>query len=319
MRFRLVLAMLVLAALGAALLAVPAVRTKLASLGTQARAAAGVPADSGPRTTAQAAPPWPVMRVPDQPVAVPAGITLTGWSIVDRRTGKPVGHSDQADTATNDVESMIKPWIAADYLTRLTQAGKKPSAADLADLRTMIIRSDDKLADHFAHATVGSMRGYDAVRTRLAKVCGVQTGTKNATMWSYTTMTPDGAAAMAQCLADGRAAGAYTEQLLGWMREVQGDVSDQHATYGGGRWGIIDALPDIIAPLTSIKNGWEPEIEDHVWMVNCLAITPDDTLAIMIQYPWTAPDDDWHNATNLAQGADACKAIAGQLIYTPSS
>ncbi len=319
MRPRLVLAALLAAALGAGLLAVPAARHHLAQLGSQARAAAGVPAEPGLRSTAQKAPPWPVLRVPEQPVTVPAGITLTGWSLLDRRTGQLVGHSDGAATARNNVESMIKPWIAADYLTRLVKAGRQPSAKDLADLRTMIIRSDDDLADHFAHATVGSLKGYEAVRIRLNQVCGVHSDTKNAKWWAYTTLTPDDAARLGLCLADGRAAGAYTEQLLGWMREVTGDVTDQHATYGGGRWGIIDALPDILAAVTSIKNGWEPEIQGTVWHVNCLAITPDNALAIMVQYPWTAPDNDWRHATNLADGAAACKDIAAQLVTVPTA
>ncbi len=316
---RLPLAMLIVAALGGALLAVPGARHQLADLGGQARAAAGVPAGPSYQLAAQKAPPWPVMRVPQQPVTVPSGITLTGWTLLDRKTGALVGHSDAASTAENDVESMIKPWIAADYLTRVTAAGKQPTAKDLADLRTMIINSDDDRANHFDHATVGKLRGYDAVRARLNQVCGLHAGTKNANMWSYTTLTSDEAAALGQCLADGRAAGPYTEQLLGWMREVQGPVTDQHATYGGGRWGIIDALPDLISGLTSIKNGWEPEIEGRVWNVNCLAITPDNVLAIMIQYPWTSPTTNWQDANNLAAGADACKTIAAQLVFVPDA
>lgn len=317
MRPRLVFTMLLVAALGAGLLAVPTVRRELASLGGQARAAAGVPQGPSYQTVAQKAPPWPLLRVPQQPVAVPDGITLTGWSLLDRKTGQLVGHSDNAGVAKNDVESMIKPWIAADYLSRLTAAGRQPTAKDLADLRTMIIRSDDDLADHFAHATVGKLKGYDAVRIRLNQVCGLQTLTKNAKWWSYTTMTSDDAAKMGFCLASGKAAGAYTDQLLGWMREVQGAVTDQHATYGGGRWGIIDALPPILADQTSIKNGWEPELEGNVWHVNCLAITPDNTLAIMVQYPWTAPGNDFHQAANLAAGADACAKITAQLVVVP--
>jgi hypothetical protein len=224
MRFRSILTMFALAALGAACLAVPAARHKLASLGTRARAAAGEPADAALQTLAQAAPPWPVLRAPDRPVKVPDGISLTGWSIMDRHTKELVDHSERADTARNDVESMIKPWIATDYLTRLTKANRKPTAQELADLRKMIIRSDDQLADHFAHATVGKLSGYDAVRTGLDDVCGLRTGSNNYQKWSYTTMTA-----------------------------------------------------------------------------------------------WTAPNDDWRHATNLAQGADACKAIAAQFVFTPSS
>jgi hypothetical protein len=142
-------------------------------------------------------------------------------------------------------------------------------------------------------------------------------------------MTPDDAARYGLCVADGRAAGTYTDQVLGWMREVTGAVGDQvhnrSVHTGGGRWGIIDGLPPELAAEASIKNGWEPENDTHDWHVNCLAILHDYVLTVMVRYPWTAsnipPNTDWAHQylyfDNLETGADACKAVATQLVTVP--
>jgi hypothetical protein len=326
MRLRLVLAMFVLAALGAASLAVPAVRLKLAAVGDRARAAAGVPADSGPQTTAQKAPPWPIMRVPQSGVTAPTGMDFFGWSLWDRKTGQPIGHSDNADTATNYTESMIKAWIAADFLSRTVAAGKAPSQKDLTDLRDMIIHSNDKIADHYY-----GLDGKDAVIKRLNNACGTHATIHESGHWSYTNMTPDDAARYGLCLGNGKAAGKYTDQLLGWMREVEGGVNEQvhnpSVHVGGGRWGIIDGLPPELVSEASIKNGWEPENDTHDWNINCLAITHDYVLTVMVRYPWTAsnipPGTPWEKQflyfDNLQPGADACKSVATQLVTVPES
>ncbi|HWB34824.1 MAG TPA: hypothetical protein VHA75_02250, partial [Rugosimonospora sp.] len=189
----------------------------------------------------------------------------------------------------------------------------------------MIVNSDDTIAQHYYVAD-----GRNSVITRLNQTCGTQATIHVSGHWSYTNMTPDDAARYGLCLADGRAAGDYTDQLLGWMREVTGGVDDQpHSPSGhtgGGRWGIIDGLPPLLQQEAAIKNGWEPENDTHDWNINCLAITHDYVLTVMVRYPWTAsnipPGTDWADQylyfDNLQPGADACKSVATQLAFTPA-
>ncbi len=312
MRPRLVIALFAAAAVGAALISVPPVRAGLARLGARAPSANWVAPPF--ILAAQKAPPPPTLGLPAGPVTVPAGLTVAGWSLLDVATGRLIGHSDNAGTMANYTESMIKAWIAADFLGRAATAGTTPGRTDLDQLKSMIIHSDDNIASHYYN-----LGGQDAVMGRLNRVCGLRTTVAMAGWWSYTRMTPDDAARYGLCLASGTAAGPYTGQLLGWMRQVTGGVADQAADghTGGGRWGIIDGLPPSLASQASIKNGWEPENENHVWHVNCLAILPTRVLAIMVRYPWVAPDDDWHHATNLATGATACQALTTQLVVAP--
>jgi hypothetical protein len=333
MRPRVVLAVWLAALLGAALLAFPPARRALAgvaghaaaSAAPSAGASAGPPASTGsgsvdsPASAAPAAPVapapgaagQPALRVPAGGIKLPSGLNQVGWALLDRSTGRLLGGSANAATATNYTESMIKPWIAADYLSRTIAAGGEPSQYDLSQLRSMIIHSDNTIASHYY-----DFGGQDAVVDRLNQVCGLRTTIALSGWWSYTAMTPDDAVRYGECLADGRAAGAYTDDLLAWMREVTGSVTDQQAdaTTGGGRWGIIDALPPALAAETAIKNGWEPETSGHEWHVNCLAILPDQVLSVMVRYPWTSPDGGWRDADNLATGADACRSVAAQLL-----
>ena len=55
--------------------------------------------------------------------------------MLDRRTGKIIGSENMDET--NTTASMIKAWIAADYLRRAAEAGQTPSDARLADAHTI--------------------------------------------------------------------------------------------------------------------------------------------------------------------------------------
>jgi hypothetical protein len=203
---------------------------------------------------------------------------------------------------------MIKPWIAADYLRTHT-----PTSTDLTQLATMIQRSDDHIAQ-----TYWKKEGTTASLSRLNSVCGLDDTFKHdeVGIWSYILMTAADALSYGRCLADGRAAGpTYTAQLLGWMRQVQGGVGDQHTTYGGGRWGIIDELPAVLADQTSIKNGWTPQVYDGNWHVSCLAINPAFILVVMAQYQWTG--SSWQTANNLSTGDQICQKVTTALLHVP--
>jgi hypothetical protein len=84
-------------------------------------------------------------------------------------------------------------------------------------------------------------------------------------------------------------------------------VQDQRQRSGGGRWGIIDGLPESITSQgpVSIKNGWTQLDYDGNWHVNCLAVTDRWSLAVMMRYP---------ASSSLSYGAKVCASVATQLV-----
>ena len=89
------------------------------------------------------------------------------------------------------------------------------------------------------------------------------------------------------------------------MKEVRGGVTDQlSGEVQGGHWGIVDGLPPSLAQDTSIKNGWT--LYKDGWHINCLAVHPDWTLAVMLR-----------TGSGLQAGANACKSVAAALVVNP--
>ncbi len=193
---------------------------------------------------------------------------------------------------------MIKPWIVADYLRREAEAGRQPSAEDLNEMTLVIVDSNDPLTESYYQRG-----GADAVVERLARICGLTNLVIEPTLWGMTTMTPLDAVRYGACLADGRAAGPqWTAWLLDSMKQVRGSVADQRSgAVQGGRWGIIDGLPPVLAKDTSIKNGWTTYVDG--WHVNCLAIHPDWVLSVMMR--------TWEDLDRAAAG---CAGIAAALV-----
>jgi hypothetical protein len=202
---------------------------------------------------------------------------------------------------TSTVESMIKPWIAADHLRRLDAAGRRPDGSTLNELTLMIVDSHDPFAEKYYQ-----IGGGDAVIRRLASICGLKRVQIKSTLWSWTEMTPQEAARYGHCLADGRGANPrWTPWVLDTMKKVRGDVEDQvSGAVQGGQWGIIDGLPPDLAREVSIKNGWT--LYRDGWHVNCLAVHPDWTLAVMLR-----------TRNGLRAGAEACRMVAAALVVDP--
>ena len=208
------------------------------------------------------------------------------WALLDRRTGAITGSPDAAG-ATNATESMIKVWIAADYLRQL--GGDQPTAARLAELSAMIRDSDNDAAEDIYETD-----GYDDVVHRMVNVCRLTATTAMSGWWSMTEMSASDAARLGACVADGRAAGPqWTDWLLNEMRQVRGE----------GRFGIVDALPAEAAATTPIKNGWLVD-DDGEWHVNCLAIVDGSVLAVLTRYP---------GDLGMSYGAGICRDVAAQL------
>lgn len=235
----------------------------------------------------------------DADVTVPVDGFVT-WAALDRATGDLAG--DGAERSTT--ESMIKPWIAADHLRRFDEQGQDPSAEELALARAAIRDSDDEAAERLYVAG-----GNDAVVERMIERCGLTETEVHSFWWSRTQMTARDAVLMGECLANGTAAGEdWTEWILNEMRAVRGSVIQQDPERGlaGGRWGIIDGLPDSVEPDgVAIKNGWTRIGETGSWHVNCLAVNPDWVIAVMMQFP---------AEYELDYGAERCASVASQLF-----
>ena len=307
MRPRVVILTCVAALIGVAALTLPTTRAALASLGARSKAVAaftGAPPSPSPPTAqiaAQPPPPAPTLRAPADPGAIhPAGNpSLFGWAFLDRKSGAVVGSANLGSVA-HTTESMIKAWIASDYLRTQAAAGRTPSAAALNDLTLMIIDSNDNLAEKYYE-----MGGTNAVVQRLISMCGLTHTTIYPFYWARTTMTPQDAVKYGNCVANGTAAGPkWTGWILETMRHVRGGVNDQISIEKqGGRWGIIDGLPPDIAAGTSIKNGFTGYVDG--WHVSCLAIQQDWVLNVMVRIG------------SLPSAANVCKSVAQQLVVTP--
>jgi hypothetical protein len=292
-----------------AVVAVPVVKRALYPHPAQAQVPSATSAPVGRAQIAMQ--PQPSTAPSPAAVTVPNYLNFFGWTLLDRGSGQVSGSANR-ETARSTTESMIKVWTASDFLRHQAQAGRQPSKAALDELTGMIVNSDDNAGHKYYE-----LNGGDASITELVSTCGLRNTNRPspADEWSYTTMSPADAVRMGTCIANGTAAGPkWTNWVLSTMRNVRGGVADQQRSTGGGRWGVIDGLPAATAAGTSIKNGWTAQTYDHNWHVNCLAINSGWVLAIEMRYPWTSPDGDWRHASNLQQGADVCKSVAGQLI-----
>jgi hypothetical protein len=219
----------------------------------------------------------------------PVSIGATGfwsWALIDRRTGLLSGSPNFA--TTNVTASMIKAWLAADYLRRSAETGRMPAPAVMRQLSVMIRNSDNEAASVTWRAV-----GRAASIQRLVAICGL-TDSRPYIDWAHTLVSARDAARMAVCIGEGRAAGPqWTDWVLGEMRAVRPT----------GRFGILPALPPAEAAQTAVKNGWIAR-RDGKWHVNCMAVGTNWALAVMTVYP---------ASKGQAYGAAICRSIATQL------
>ncbi|MET8278809.1 hypothetical protein [Micromonospora sp. NPDC005174] len=272
------------------------------------------PAPTSAAAPAPAPPPPPTLAAGRVSVAFKGD--FFSWSLLDRQSGKISGSSNMASTSST--ESMIKAWIVSDYLRQIGDREPPPALKESA--RLAIVDSSDGAADKVYAAAGGSYKPSksstpDPVIQRAIKICRL-TDTKRGNVepytgyWSYTRMSPRDAARVGDCIADGKAAGPkWTKWVLEQMSQVRGTTAkkDQKPGYGGGRWGIIDGLPQSITAQgpVSIKNGWTPIGSDGNWHVNCLAVNGKWSLAVMLRYPVKQ---------GLDYGAQVCASVASQLV-----
>jgi len=207
------------------------------------------------------------------------------WALLDRATGTINGSANIA--APSDTMSMIKAWIAADYLRMAADA--EISEARLRQL-TVMIRDSDNAATQALFRAVGRRASIE----RLIATCGLTESSAYGDWWSNTTVSARDTVRLGACIADGRAAGPrWTAWLLDEMRQVR----------GAGDFGVRLALPDPGA--VAIKNGWLLRDEDKLWHISCLAIASEWVLAVLIRYPGELGFD---------YGTALCEEVGRQVV-----
>ncbi|GAA1362626.1 MULTISPECIES: hypothetical protein [Catellatospora] len=209
------------------------------------------------------------------------------WALMDRKTGKIVGSSNF--NQTNMTASMIKAWLAADYLRRAAEAGQTPSTTRMNEIRTMIRDSANGPA-----STLYEELGRSATIARLIDVCGL-TDSKAGDGWSTTRLSARDTCRIAHAIGSGKAAGpTWTSYLVGEMRAVRGT----------GNFGIRKAFPAAEQSRIAIKNGWVDRQATKEWNVNCMALGDDWTMAVLTRFPLS---------TAWTHGGEIAKSVATQL------
>jgi hypothetical protein len=241
-------------------------------------------------TSQGAMPRWVAGQRPAAPSASPPSVHIdhTGflsWALLDRDTGTINGSANLA--APSDTMSMIKAWIAADYLRMA--ADEEISDARLRQL-TIMIRDSDNAAAQALFEAVGRRTSIE----RLVATCGLTESGAYGTWWSKTAVSARDTVRLGACIADGRAAGPrWTRWLLDEMRQVR----------GAGDFGVRLALAE---PATvAIKNGWLLRDEDKLWHISCLAIADHWVLGVLVRYPGELGFD---------YGTALCEEVGRQVV-----
>jgi hypothetical protein len=268
---------------------------------TQAPASVGAtPADAEGTDAGPSSKPAPSPAVPADMSDLLVGphkvdLQVTGWyawALMDLRTGKIFGSKDMHKTTKT--ASMIKAWIAADYLRRQAEAGKTPSDYYMGRVKIMVQHSDNNAA-----VELFKLVGLGASTKRMIAMCDMRDST-SFDNWSDTLLSPYDTAKLGACIAAGTAAGPkWTDWLLTTMRGVNGGL-----TYGD--FGIRKAFPADVASTIAIKNGWVDRQATQTFTVNCLAIGDHWSMGVMTAYPLSFSSGNTY-------GAGICKQVAAAL------
>jgi hypothetical protein len=191
------------------------------------------------------------------------------WALLETRTGKMSGSADRRMLSTT--ASLIKPWIAADFLRRAAEQGLAPSEDDLEQIESMIRDSDNEAAE-----ALYIENGRDESIRRLISTCGLEDSrVSDDGGWSRTLLSSADVTRLGACIADGRAAGpTWTGFLLDQMRAVT----------GMGDFGIRKAFPEDEQSKIAIKNGWVDRDEEQEYHVSCMAIGDGWVVGVMTRY-----------------------------------
>ncbi len=207
------------------------------------------------------------------------------WAVLDRGTGSVLGSSNMHENSR--ACSMIKAWIAADYLAQV----KSPSQSRQDDIDKMIRDSDSLAADDI----MDELDRYKSFN-RLKAICQTADFVPG-TSWSMATISAYDTCRVADTIADARVASPqWTQWLLNLMRTVrQGD------------WGVRAAFPGDAQKTIAIKNGWDDTDAVATFYANCLAVQDKWAMAVLTRYPTKL-----YNGEEL--GAKVAQSVAHQLL-----
>lgn len=203
---------------------------------------------------------------------------------MDRSTGTIFSSANAGEL--NNTASMIKAWLAADYLSQTANPGQD----SLDALSDMIRDSANEPASEF----FDELGRADSIE-RMNRVCGLD-GAKAGPGFGFTRMSARDAVRVAHAIGSGKAAGPHwTDWLLNEMRNVRGD----------GDFGIRMAFPATQRATIAIKNGWDTWSDTGEWTVNCMALTVSWTMAVLTRYSANLGFD---------HGAQTAETVAAQLM-----
>jgi hypothetical protein len=210
------------------------------------------------------------------------------WALMDRKDGALVGSANFAET--NRTCSMIKSWIAADYLRQKPS----PSTNRLADIEIMIRDSDSVSADRLMNE-IGRIPSF----TRMRDLCATTDFTPKNT-WSQAVVSARDMCRVGDAVGKGAVADPkWTAHLLDLMRTVR-----------RGTWGVREAFPAADQPSIAVKNGWDTTSAQGTYHANSLAIHERWVMVVLTRYPLKI-------SANETYGADVCKSVATQLLQSP--
>ncbi|WP_103343156.1 serine hydrolase [Amycolatopsis sp. CA-126428] len=219
------------------------------------------------------------------PKDVKVAVDVRGeWSWALRELGSGVVVGD--GTLRNTTESMVKIWLAVDFLA----SHAAPLAADDESRLTRMIRDSD---DRAAQALYLRLGGDESIR-RMIRACDLHETRIHPDWWSKTTMSASDATLLGRCVARGPGVSEpWRTKVLELMRSVD----------PGTAFGIPEA-PALAGERVAVKNGWTRH--GTWWAVNCLAIWDHWVLAVMVHYPDQGSEHRY--------GADVCMNVAQQLF-----
>lgn len=205
------------------------------------------------------------------------------WAVLDRASGVFAGSNNWRQPTY--LMSMIKPWIAADWLNQ----HPKPSSSVLKELSKMIIDSDDQIARKYFN----EQESWD----RFTKLCGISDLVARSWSWSLTEMSARDAVLYADCIYSGKATSKkWTDWIVDKMKNVRGD----------GDFGVRELFQKRTDVAT--KNGWY--FWEGRWYVNCMAVTDKWAMAVLQQWPYKG--GDLKHGISLAN--TVCKSVADQVL-----
>ena len=256
---------------------------------------------TSPEASASASPSSAASPAPDVPADMadllvgPHDVKLKidgwyAWAIMDTRTGELYGSKNMHETQRT--ASMIKSWIAADYLRRQAEAGKTPTAYWLGQAAAAVQKSDNNAA-----SAVWGQIGRGASTKRMISMCNLK-DSSSSDNWSDTRLSAYDTAKLGACIDNGTAAGPkWTKWLLTKMRTII-----------LGDFGIRKAFPAGVAKTIAIKNGWVDRRSQtpQVYTVNCLAIGEHWTMGVMTNSPLATHSNETY-------GANVCRQVAAAL------